>query len=213
MHKQPTVFIVDNNQDFAQSLSCLVQSVGYAVSVFHSPQLFLETYQADSPGCLLLDIRMPFMSGLELQEHLNKKNNILPIIFMTAHGDIPMAVRAMKSGAFEFLTKPLNNQILLEAINKAIKLDAYQREKLAKNKDTVERFARLTPREKQVMALMIKGDLTKVIAHKLHISQNTTELHRSKIMKKMGVKRLAELVTLAIANNLIAEDDIPVQLS
>lgn len=200
-----TVFIVDDDKEVTESLLWLIESVGYQVEVFHNPQVFLERYE-QRPGCLVLDVRMPEMSGLELQETLKEKNITLPIIFITGHGDIPMAVRAMKSGASEFLTKPVNNQILLETINKAIKFDHKLRESRLENAKLAARFERLTPREKEVMMLMVKGKLTKVIADKLGISPNTAELHRAKVMKKMEVKALAELVTLVVSTQLLDEE-------
>ncbi len=198
---KPTVFIVDDDREVTDSLLWLIESVGYQVEVFYDPQTFLDNYDQCS-GCLVLDVRMPEISGLELQEILKEKKITLPIIFITGHGDIPMAVRAMKLGAMEFLTKPVNNQILLETINKAIKLDQKQKKDIVEHEKIKARFQRLTPREKEVMKLMVKGNLTKIIADKLGISPNTAELHRAKVMKKMEVKAIAELVTLAVSAKL-----------
>lgn len=206
---RPTVYIVDDDKEVTDSLCWLIESVGYKVKIFHNPQKFLSDYE-HQPGCLVLDVRMPEMSGLELQEVLKERQIKIPIIFITGHGDIPMAVRAMKYGATEFLTKPVNNQVLLETINKAIKLDTKQREQEIENAKVLARFDRLTPREREVMELMVKGKLTKVIADNLGISPNTAELHRAKVMKKMEVKALAELVTLAVSNNIVEPEAEPV---
>ena len=208
MENKATVYIVDDDHEVTSSLKWLIESVGYHVRVFHQPSDFLRNYQQGQVGCLILDVRMPEMSGLEVQEIMRRKQIHIPIIFITGHGDIPMAVRAMKFGATEFLTKPVNNQMLLENINKAIKLDIQRREEAQEVAILRKRYERLTPREKQVMELMIAGKLTKVIADELGISPNTAELHRAKVMKKMEVKTLAELVNLTISNQLLAEKEL-----
>ncbi len=190
------IYIVDDDAEVLSSLQWLIESLGYNVISFINPLEFLEFKNIIRPACLVLDVRMPGISGLDLQESLLHRNVNLPIIFMTGHGDVPMAVRAMKAGAVEFLTKPVNNQLLLDAINKAINLDKLKLEQLDYKQDLLMRQSRLTQRERDVMSLIVKGDINKVIAARLNISQNTVELHRSKVMKKMEVKSLAELVTI-----------------
>lgn len=191
----PTVFIIDDDIDLCQSLCWLLESVGLTAKVFNNIPDFLAMLTAkDQQGCILLDIRMPKMSGLELQEHLNSRNCSLPIIFMTGHGDIAMAVRAMKAGAFDFITKPFNDQILLEKIQKAI--DCSQKSAAASGRITQisKRLNTLTKREKEVLELMVEGNLNKEIAYELKIFIKTVELHRSHIMQKMHVATFAELI-------------------
>lgn len=195
---KPTVAIIDDDPEVTASLSWLIESVGYKVKTYTEVEGFLTTLTHESPNCLILDIRMPVMSGFELQEILKTKRTNVPIIFITGHGDIPMAVHAMKEGAINFLTKPINNQILLETINKAVRQNLSQREQEEKTIQIIKRVQRLTPREHEVMCLMVKGKLTKTIADQLNISQSTVELHRSKVMKKMEVSSFAELVSLSI---------------
>lgn len=190
-----TAFVVDDDIDLCQSIRWLLESVDLKVKIFNNGFEFLENFDFNKEvGCILLDIRMPMISGLEMQEKLNEKGNTLPIIFMTAHGDIPMAVRAMKAGAFNFLTKPFNDQVMLDHIQKAISLGERS---LSKNKfevDINKRFLSLTKREYQVLDLVVEGKLNKEIAHALNISIKTVELHRSNIMQKMKAKTIAELV-------------------
>lgn len=190
-----TVFIIDDDIDLCQSLCFLLESVGLTAKVFNSIPNFLNTLTAENlQGCILLDIRMPKMSGLELQEQLNSRNCLLPIIFMTGHGDIAMAVRAMKAGAFDFITKPFNDQVLLDQIQKAIA--HFQKFAAAREQITMisKRLTTLTHREKEVLELMVEGNLNKEIAYELKISIKTVELHRSHIMQKMHAATAAELI-------------------
>ncbi len=191
-----TIFVVDDDDAVTQAMSWLIESVGYSVKIFNNAQAFLDNYRNES-GCLILDVRMPEVSGLELQDILLSRGINIPVIFVTAHGDVPMAVRAMKKQAVDFLTKPVNNQMLLESINRAIRIDTKNREALAKKEVYQSLEHQLTPREHEVMLLMIEGNSTKAIASQLGISPNTAELHRAKVMKKMQVKTLAELVSMA----------------
>ncbi len=200
MVDEPIVFILDDEEEVARSLRWLIESVGYRTQLYYRSNDFLMAYQAHQRGCLVVDIRMPHISGLELQIILNKNNINLPIIFITGHGDIAMAVRAMKAGAVDFLTKPLNNQVLLESINKAIQLDAKTHSELKLSHEVTQREERLTPREREVMELMLMGKLTKAIAYQLNISTHTAEIHRSRVLRKMNVKSLAELISLVIKN-------------
>lgn len=188
------VFVVDDDHDLCKSLRWLLESVGLTVHIFTSSVSFLESFKPVPSGCILLDIRMPLMSGLQLQEQLNKKQNTLPIIFMTGHGDIPMAVRAMKAGAFDFLTKPFNDQVILEQIQKAIV--QYQKN----NNDIDQRYAMqarfnlLSNREREVLELIVAGKLNKMIASELNISMKTVELHRGNAMRKMQAATVSEMV-------------------
>jgi two-component system response regulator FixJ len=164
--------------------------------VFSRPSEFLANFKADSPGCLVLDIRMPDMSGLELQQYLNRMGSMLPVIFITGHGDVPMAVQAMKEGAFEFIQKPFRDQDLLDRINHALKQDAENRSIVARRAEVLQRLNSLTPRERQVMDLVVDGAANKVIAIDLELSERTVEIHRAKVMEKMGARSVAHLVKL-----------------
>ncbi len=193
--QESTIYVIDDNEEVAASLCCLVESVGYPAKAYNDAKSFLAAYNSKEAGCLVLDVRMPEISGLELQERLVKKEINIPIIFITSYADVPMAVRAMKKGAEEFLTKPVNSQVLLEAINKAVAKDISNRLSEEKQAIIQAQVNRLTPREREVMHLVVKGNLSKVIAHKLGISPKTVELHRAKIMEKMEVRAVAELVS------------------
>jgi FixJ family two-component response regulator len=170
--------------------------VGYATEAYSKPSDFLAHFKPDEPGCLVLDIRMPGMSGLELQEQLNRTGCMLPIIFITGHGDVPMAVQAMKAGAFEFIQKPFRDQDLLDQINHALQHDAENRQGVARRAEVLRRLESLTPRERQVMDLVVDGGANKVIAIDLGLSERTVEIHRAKVMEKMGARSVAHLVKL-----------------
>jgi two-component system response regulator FixJ len=195
----PTVHVVDDDDGMRRALSLLLNTVGYKTLVFASPSEFLAQYDADTPGCLVLDIRMPGMSGLELQQHMNRTGSMLPVIFITGHGDVPMAVQAMKEGAFEFIQKPFRDQDLLDRINHAIQHDAENRNTLARRADVARRLESLTPRERQVMAMVVDGAANKVIAIDLDLSERTVEIHRAKVMEKMGARSVAHLVKLQLS--------------
>ncbi len=196
--RPPTVFVVDDDEGMRRALSLLLNTVGYRTAEFSSPKDFLHNFKADTAGCLVLDIRMPGMSGLELQQQLNKMGSMLPVIFITGHGDVPMAVQAMKDGAFEFVQKPFRDQELLDRINHALELDRENRGSLALRADVLRRFESLTPREKQVMGLVVDGAANKVIAIDLGLSERTVEIHRAKVMEKMGARSVAHLVKLQL---------------
>jgi two-component system, LuxR family, response regulator FixJ len=192
----PTVYVVDDDDGMRRALDALLGTVGYETAVFSRPSEFLANFKADSPGCLVLDIRMPDMSGLELQQHLNRTGSMLPVIFITGHGDVPMAVQAMKEGAFEFIQKPFRDQDLLDRINHALKQDAENRHMVARRAEVLHRLESLTPRERQVMDLVVEGAANKVIAIDLALSERTVEIHRAKVMEKMGARSVAHLVKL-----------------
>jgi len=191
------VFVVDDDPSIRDSLQSLLRSVGLEVRAFGSPQEFLAARPPDAPGCLVLDVRLPGRSGLDFQRELAAAGIHLPIIFITGHGDIPMSVRAMKAGAVEFLTKPFRDQDLLDAIQLAIERDRARRTDSAAAAVLKERFASLTAREREVMALVVTGRLNKQIAADLAVSEITIKVHRGQVMHKMQARSLAELVRMA----------------
>ena len=196
--EEPTVFVVDDDPGVGDSISLLLRSVGLPAKIFLSANEFLEAYDPDKPGCLVLDVRMPGMSGLDLQDRLQEMESILPIIFVTAHGDVPMAVNAVKAGAVDFIQKPFRDQELLDKIQEALEVDARiraERTNLAKIRSRLES---LTPRETEVMGLVVAGKPNKNIARALGISQRTVEIHRARVMEKMKVRSLSMLVQLVM---------------
>jgi FixJ family two-component response regulator len=197
MESEPVVFIVDDDASVRKSLERLVRSVGLRGETFASAPEFLQGAAADSPSCLVLDVRMPGVSGLALQATLAASGHRIPIIFITGHGDITMSVRAMKAGAVDFLPKPFNDQDLLEAIQEAIARDQQAREKRTALQDIQRRVVLLTPRERDVLALVITGVLNKQIAAELGMSEKTVKVHRAQVMQKMQVSSVAQLVLLA----------------
>jgi len=194
----PTVFVVDDDGGVRDALRFLLRSVGLTVETFTSAVEFLESYRDDRPGCLVLDIRMPGMTGLELQEKLIERRSILPIIFITGHGDVPMAVEAMQAGALDFIQKPFSDEDLLTRINQALAKDAKTRASLSELAAIRTRLASLTPREREVMDLVVQGKLNKIIASDLDLSQRTVEIHRSRVMEKMEASSLAHLVRMIL---------------
>lgn len=190
----PTVYLVDDDSSVREAISSLVRSVGFNVETFSSAVDFLEHVRPGVCACLVLDVRMPRMSGLDLQRKMQDLSLDIPIIFITGHGDIPMAVRAIKSGAVEFLPKPFRDDDLLDAIDKAINLDRSSRENRAEQDRLKERYARLTPREKEVFPFIVKGLLNKQIAWNLGVAEVTVKVHKHNIIKKMGMHTLADLV-------------------
>lgn len=193
-----TVFVIDDDDAVRDALGMLIRSIGLEVELFPSALAFLENHGAERRGCLLVDIRMPGMSGLDLQEELLARGSCLPIIFITGHGDVRMAVRAMRRGAFDFLLKPFHDQELLDRIHHALRLDLDRHDEQAALQDIQERLDTLTLREQQVMILVVEGLPNKVIASKLGLSQRTVELHRAKVMDKMQATSLAQLVRIAM---------------
>lgn len=194
----PTVFVVDDDPALRDSLNFLIRSVGLPVETFGSANEFLAACDPARSGCLLVDIRMPGVSGLELLERLRGRGVDTPAIVITAHGDVPAAVRAMKAGAVDFLEKPFNDQLLLDAIHRALEADARERRARSKRDELSERIEELTPREREVMDLVVDGKSTKEIAQSLGLSTKTVETHRVRIMEKMQAGNIAELVRLAL---------------
>ena len=197
-HKEadPIVFVVDDDPLIRDGLRSLIKSVGLHVETFGSSREFMQRKPPDAPGCLVLDVRLPGLSGLDLQRELNESNIRIPIIFMTGHGDIPMSVRAMKNGALEFLTKPVRGQDLLDAVQQAIARDRAARQERAKMADLRTRFDSLTPREREVLDLIVAGLLNKQIAGELNIEEVTIKTHRAHIMQKTHAESLAHLVRM-----------------
>ncbi len=202
MSSEPTVFVVDDDSEVRDTLKWLVESVGLNIETFASAQDFLNAYDPNRPGCLVTDVRMPGMSGIELQEKLMAEEVTLPIIVVSGYADVPTAVRSMKGGAIDFVEKPFNEQMMLERIQLSILEDARLRQKRAQRERAQARLKSLTPREHQVMDLVILGRSNKQIARELDISPKTVEVHRSHVMAKMDAHSLAELVVIAerIAN-------------
>lgn len=194
-----TVFVVDDDEGIRRSLELLLHSVGLKVACFASTDAFIEAYDPNAPGCLLLDIRLPSISGLALQEQLRSMHSILPIIFITAHADVPLAVRAMHAGAFDFLEKPFNDQELIDRTQAALEHDADNRRQLGQHDEIKRRLAQLTAREREVMAHVVDGAANKVIAHNLGISERTVEIHRGRVMEKMNASSLAQLIRMWLA--------------
>jgi FixJ family two-component response regulator len=197
MMNDAIVFVIDDDESLREALNSLIRSVGLGVETFASAHEFLQSPRPDLPACLILDVRMPGLSGLDLQRDLTKADIHIPIIFITGHGDIPMSVRAMKAGAIEFLTKPFRDQDLLDAIQQALEHDRLQRSQRADNAELFNRYQSLTTRETEVFGLVVKGMLNKQIALQLGTSEITIKLHRRQVMEKMQADTLADLVRMA----------------
>jgi FixJ family two-component response regulator len=201
------VFVVDDDPSIREAVKSLVSLVGLRVETFGTAQEFLRTERPDLPGCVVLDVELPGLSGLDLQRELTAHGIKLPIIFITGYGDIPMSVRAMKAGATEFLTKPFRDQDLLDAIQQALERDRAARQHSREIAELHERFDALTSREKEVMSLVVAGWLNKQIGFELKISEITVKIHRGRVMAKMGAQSLAELVRMAERLELPAAKD------
>ncbi len=193
-----TVFIVDDDEPVRDAIGMLLETVDITYESYGTAQEFLDHYDRDREGCLVLDIRMPGMSGLDLQAELHKDNAPIPIIFITGHGDIPMAVEAMKNGAVDFIRKPFRDQELLDRIYEALNLDAENRQEFADLEEIRRRVSTLTPREKEVFARVAEGHANKVVAIDLSISERTVEIHRSQVMQKTRARSLADLVKMKL---------------
>ena len=196
--KPASVFVVDDDDAVRNSLRLLLKSVGLPTVAFASAREYLDSWHPAQPGCLVLDVRMPGMSGLELQEELNRRGAIIPVIFISGHGDIPMAVEAIQHGAFDFLQKPFRDQDLIDRVQRALAADNANRQSLAQRDVLRQRYGSLTPREQEVLVLVTKGKANKVMAGDLDISQRTVEIHRARVMEKMGAQSLAQLVRMAM---------------
>src|SRR6266704_323733 len=193
----PRIVVIDDDASMRKALDNLLKSVGFEVELFASPQEFLQSGRPDRPGCIVLDVRFPGRSGLDMQRDLGDANTPLPIIFITGYGDIPMSVRAMKAGAVEFLTKPFRDQDLLDAVGVALEKDRVRRANEVRLSELRTRFQTLTARERQVLSLVIAGRLNKQIAGELGVSEMTVKMHRRQVMRKMQVAGVAQLVRLA----------------
>lgn len=198
---KPIVYVVDDDDAVRKSLTWLISSIDFKVESFPSAQAFLDNCQNVSVGCLITDIRMPGLSGLDLQMELTNRDVDIPVIVITGHGDVQTAVRAMKAGAFDFIEKPFNDQLLLDLVNKAVAHSLSSVETQSQQSELITRRDSLTPREQEVMALIVDGEANKNIAFKLGISDKTVEAHRAKVMGKMQAKSLAELVKMVLVLN------------
>lgn len=199
IEQQPVVFIIDDDASLCEALARLFRSVGLQAKVYGSAPEFLQSKLPDGPSCLVLDVRLPGLSGLDFQSELVKANIQIPIVFMTGHGDIPMTVRAMKAGAVEFLPKPFRDQDMLDAVQVGLEQDRERRKRVSDGLKLKASFDTLTPREQQIMALVTAGLMNKQIAGEIGVSEVTVKLHRGNVMRKMGAKSLAELVRMADA--------------
>lgn len=204
MGDKQTVFIVDDDEGVRDGLSLLLDTVGQPCELYSSAHEFLDSYEEDKGGCLVLDIRMPRMTGLDLQEKLMEMGSQLPIIFITGHGDIPMAVDAMRRGAMDFIRKPFREQDLLDGINEALDVDRNSRERALDRQVLTDKLASLSKRESEVFERVADGDMNKVIAIDLGISERTVEVHRSQVMHKLDVRTLAQLVRVKIEAEVAA---------
>lgn len=199
MTSEPTIYVVDDKESNRELLEGLMMSVGLSVEAYASAQDFLDTLDPTRPGCLLLDVRMPGMSGLELQKVLRARAIKLPVIIVTAHGDTEVAVEAMKAGAFDFVEKPINNQKVLDLVHQALALGARMVEEETRLNEIRGRFERLTPRERDVLAEIVKGEPNKRVAYTLDVSIKTVEFHRARVMEKMEARSLADLIRMTLA--------------
>lgn len=195
---EQVIYVVDDDEAMRDSMNWLLEGEGYAVACFESGEHFLAAYRDDMRGCLVLDVRMPEMSGLELHEHLADRGSALPVIFVTGHGDVPMAVGALQRGACDFIEKPFHNEDLLARIQRALALDCEQATRRRRTDAIAQRLELLTQREREVMDLVVAGKLNKQIADALDISMKTVEAHRARVMDKMGARTLAELVRVVM---------------
>jgi len=206
---EPTVFIVDDDPAVRDSLHLLLRSVGMAGETYCSGEEFLAAYDPNRPGCVLLDVRMPGMSGLELQQRLSSLQSHLPVVFLTAHGDVPMAVEAVQEGALDFVQKPFRDQDLIDRVQRAIAQDDARRERFLARKEIADRLASLSRREREVMRLVVDGKANRVVARELGISQRTVEIHRANVMRKMQATSVSHLVRMALQSVSFGPSPVP----
>jgi RNA polymerase sigma factor (sigma-70 family) len=205
MRADPTVFVVDDDPAMRRSLTWLIESVGLRVSTFSTAEHFLAEYDRQRPGCLVLDVRMPGMSGLELQDELARRDLRIPTIVLTGHAEVAMAVRAVKAGAVDFIEKPFSHQQLLDRVRQALEVDRQAREESMRRAAVLERLAHLSSREREVMERVVAGKANKEIAAELGLSPKTVEVHRAHVMEKMNAESLAELIRLALMGGIAKE--------
>jgi len=203
MSSPATVFIVDDDEEVRSALQLLMESVGLPSETYSSAQQFLEQFEPNRSGCIIVDVRMPGMSGLDLQAQLASEKFHPPIIIITGHGDVPMAVRAVQAGAVDFIEKPFNNQAMLDSVHRAIEKDAQQRGEVSRLLDIEAHYNGLTPREKEVFQYVVEGKRNKVIAIDMGVSQSTVEAHRAKVMEKMAAATLSDLMRMALLLGLL----------
>ena len=203
MNEDQTIFIIDDEKSVRDSIKLLMESIGLKAQVFASAQEYLDQFDADAPGCLITDIRMPMISGLDLQQKLSEKALHPPIIMITGHGDVPMAVNAIQQGAIDFVEKPFNNQKLLDLVYKSLEIDAKRRGENTKLGDIQQKYQYLTAKEQQVFELVIKGHLNKQIAQELFVTQSAIEARRAKIMEKMQANNLPDLMRMGMVMGMI----------
>jgi len=201
---RPTVFVVDDDEAVRCAVSLLIRSVGFEVETYASAQEFIDAYDERRPGCLVLDLRMPGMGGLELQEKLSREGSGIPVIIITGHGDVPMAVRAIKRGAVDFLEKPFDDRMLIDRVHQAIDMDARRRERDASRVGVAAQLARLTPREQEVMHFLVEGKGNKEVAFALGLSRKTVDIHRAHIMMKLGADSIVDLVRMSLLEEKIS---------
>jgi FixJ family two-component response regulator len=199
MKNEPTVFVIDDDQEVREALQLLMESGGLSVQSFSSASEFLDQFDSSLPGCLVLDVRMPGMSGLDLYARLAEEHMHPPVIIITGHGDVPMAVRAVQKGVLDFIEKPFNDQALLDSVHRALERDSQQRGEAIILADLRSRYDRLTPREREVLGRVVAGKRNKVIASEMHVSQSTVEAHRAKVMEKMEANTLSDLMRMMLA--------------
>ena len=205
MSPEATVFVIDDDPAVRESLQWLIESVGLNVKTYSTAQGFLDAFDRDRPGCLVLDVRMPGISGLDLQDQLASQQVRIPVIIITGHADVPMAVRAMKAGVVDFIEKPFSDELLLDRIRAALELDARIRVNQSHRTEVEAHFAQLTPREREVMSMVVAGKSNKQIAAELRLSQKTVEVHRAHVMQKMHAESLAELVQMAVTLGVVQQ--------
>ena len=205
MQSTGTVFVIDDDEAVRESLRLLLETSGYKVATYSSGRAFFATLPATALGCVLVDVRMPEMGGFEVQQELQRRGIGLPVIVMTGHGDVPLAVRAMKAGATDFIEKPFSDELICSTIERALKLDQASQDERATIAKTRERAAQLTPREREVLEHLVAGHPNKVIAHKMSISPRTVEIHRARVMEKMQARSLSELVRMSLEARVLSD--------